>query len=81
MAAVAITVGDAELGVRLLGANAAIRQRIGGGSPPEWLRLGDPLSEARRALGEAAYQAAWDAGTAMTTDDAVADALAVIVDT
>jgi predicted ATPase/class 3 adenylate cyclase len=76
LAAVAIATGKTELGVRLLGANAAIRERLGGGPPPEWLRLGDPLSDARRALSEADYDRAWRAGRAMTVDQAVVAALA-----
>jgi predicted ATPase/class 3 adenylate cyclase len=71
LAAVLIAMGDPERGVRLLGANAAIRERLGGGPPPEWLRLGDPLTDARRSLGEDAYGRAWDAGVAMTVDEAV----------
>ena len=34
LAAVAVATGAAELGVRLLGANAAIRERSEGGPPP-----------------------------------------------
>lgn len=75
LAAVAIAAGQAEHGVRLLGANDAIRERLGGGPPPEWLRLGDPLAEARRQLGEEAYARAWAAGRSMTVDDAVTEAL------
>jgi predicted ATPase len=76
LAAVAIAMGRAERGVRLLGANAAIRERLGGGPPPEWLRLGDPLGDARKLLAEDAFQTAWQAGLAMSVDDAVAEALA-----
>jgi hypothetical protein len=61
--------------VRLLGANAAIRERLGGGPPPEWLRLGDPFSDARRSLGDGAYSRAWDAGSEMSVDEAVREAL------
>jgi predicted ATPase/class 3 adenylate cyclase len=75
LAAVAIASGDAERGVRLLGANAAIRERFGGGPPPEWLRLGDPLTDAKQTLGDAAYQLAWDDGLGLSVDDAVALAL------
>ena len=75
LAAVAIATGAAERGVQLLGANYAIRERLGGGPPPEWLRLGDPLSEARRALGDAHYQRAWELGLVMSVDAAVAEAL------
>jgi predicted ATPase/class 3 adenylate cyclase len=77
IAAVAISSGDAERGVRLLGANAAIRERLGGGPPPEWLRLGDPLAEARAALDDATYTRAWEVGRNLGVDEAVADALAM----
>jgi predicted ATPase/class 3 adenylate cyclase len=75
LAAVAIASGDAARGVRLLAANAAIRERLGGGPPPEWLRLGDPLKDAQEKLDTDTYDTAWAAGMAMTVDDAVADAL------
>jgi hypothetical protein len=75
LAAVAIATGDADLGVRLLGANAAIRERLGGGPPPEWIRLGDPLGAARGLLSEEAYQEAWEAGLAMSVKEAVTAAL------
>ena len=72
LAAVAIATGAADRGVRLLAANDAIRERLGGGPPPEWLRLGDPLADARRSLGDDAYQLAWDAGRKLTFDEAFA---------
>ena len=75
LAAVAIATGDVDRGVRLLAANDAVRERLGGGPPPEWLRLGDPLTDARRSLGDEAYQQAWDAGRELTVDEAVALAL------
>src|ERR671919_2769155 len=62
LAAVAIATGDVERGVRLLGANEAIREKLGGGPPPEWLRLGDPMAHARLVLGREEFQGAWDAG-------------------
>jgi hypothetical protein len=62
---------DTERGVRLLGANDAIREQLGGGPPPEWLRLGDPFSEARRALGDDKYGEAWEAGRGLTVDEAI----------
>jgi hypothetical protein len=76
LAAVAIASGDAERGVRLFGANEAIRERLGGGPPPEWLRLGDPFTPAREILGEDGYQRAWAAGRELTVDEAVGLALA-----
>jgi predicted ATPase/class 3 adenylate cyclase len=75
LAAVEIATGDADRGVRLLAANDAIRARLGGGPPPEWLRLGDPLADARSRLGADAYQLAWEAGRSLTVDEAVALAL------
>jgi predicted ATPase/class 3 adenylate cyclase len=78
LAAVAVATGDAETGVRLLGANAAIRERLGGGPPPEWLRLGTPLEDARATLSPEAYDRAWAEGLAMTTDEAVAHALEAV---
>ena len=70
-----IATGDAERGVRLLGANAAIRDRLGGGPPPEWLRLGDPLTDARQLIDDDAHAREWQRGSEMTVDEAVADAL------
>jgi len=75
LAAVLIATGDAEQGVRLLAANQAIRERLGGGPPPEWLRLGDPLAEARRTLDEATYDRAWAAGLALSDEEASGEAL------
>jgi predicted ATPase/class 3 adenylate cyclase len=75
MAAVLIATGDAERGVRLLAANAALRERLGGGPPPEWLRLGDPLADARASLGDARYEAAWEAGLRLGVPEAIAEAL------
>jgi hypothetical protein len=74
LAAVEIASGDAERGVRLLAATGAIRERLGGGPPPEWLRLGDPLATARETLSEHAYEAARDAGMAMSIDEAMGEA-------
>jgi tetratricopeptide (TPR) repeat protein len=75
LAAVSVATSDPARAVRLLAANSAIRERLGGGPPPEWLQLGDPLEEARRALGEMAFAAAWESGLAMTTDEAVREAV------
>jgi predicted ATPase len=75
LAAVMILTGHPEVGVRWLGANAAIRERLGGGPPPEWLRLGDPLAAAREALDAKTYERAWQAGLALSTEDAIAEAI------
>lgn len=75
LAAVLIATGDPERGVRLLGAQAVIREQAGGGPPPEWLRLGDPYSAAKSQLGEADYAAAWEAGRSLSAEEAMAEAL------
>ena len=62
-----------ERAARLTGASARIRDEIGGGIPPELTgRWGDPEEDARRALGEIAYNRARAEGYAMDTDAAVA---------
>jgi predicted ATPase/class 3 adenylate cyclase len=76
LAAVLIAGDEPEVGVRLLGANAGIRERAGGGPPPEYLRLGDPFTAARVRLGDERYDAAWEAGKALTAEEAAAEALA-----
>jgi predicted ATPase/class 3 adenylate cyclase len=76
LAAVMILTGHPEIGVRWLGANAAIRERLGGGPPPEWLRLGDPLAVARDELDPETYDRAWQAGLALSSEDAIAEAIA-----
>jgi predicted ATPase len=76
LAAVMIVTGHPEVGVRWLGANAALRERLGGGPPPEWLRLGDPLAPAREALDAETYERAWQAGLELSTEDAIAEAIA-----
>jgi non-specific serine/threonine protein kinase len=76
LAAVLIAGDDPERGVRLLGANAGIRERAGGGPPPEYLRLGDPFSVARERLGDARYDALWEAGTMLSVEEAIDEALA-----
>jgi tetratricopeptide (TPR) repeat protein len=76
LAAVMILTGQTEDGIRWLAANQAIRERLGGGPPPEWLRLGDPLAVAREALGDASYQRAWQAGLALSLEQILAETTA-----
>ena len=79
LAAIAIASGEPDLivrGVRWLGAYAAMREQMGGGPPPEWLRLGDPLAAARATLGAEAYDRAWWAGIETDPKEAFADAIA-----
>jgi hypothetical protein len=66
-----------ERAARLVGAAARIRQDAGGGPLPELLRrLGDPEGDARRALGEEAFERARAEGQAMAMEQAVSYALA-----
>jgi predicted ATPase/class 3 adenylate cyclase len=68
--------GMHERTARLLGASARIRDETGGGAPPELLsRMGDPESDARKALGDEAFEWARAEGYAMSTEAAVAYAL------
>jgi predicted ATPase/class 3 adenylate cyclase len=76
LAAVMILTGQPEDGVRWLAANQAIRDRLGGGPPPEWLRLGDPLAVAREALDGATYQRAWQTGLALSLEQVLAETTA-----
>lgn len=72
-ALVAIDDGLPERAARLVGAAARIRDDIGGGIPPELFDAwGDPAADAKRALGDDAYEAARAAGYAMDPDSAVA---------
>ena len=61
---------------QLVGAAATLRERIGSPLPtPGQKELEKTLTTAREALGEAAFAAAWDAGRAMTMEQAVEYAL------
>jgi len=63
---------------RLVGAASALRESIGSAlSAVERERMDTALASACEALGEAAFAAAWDAGRAMTLEQAVEYALAV----
>jgi predicted ATPase/class 3 adenylate cyclase len=67
-----------EDAVRLAGAADALRERVGGRPPSEFLAgfLGDPDAEARTFLSADAAREAWEAGRAMTADQALAFGLA-----
>jgi hypothetical protein len=78
LAAIAIATGEPELvarGVRWLGAYAQMREQMAGGPPPEWLRLGDPLGDARALLSESDYERAWNQGLQLQPREAFADAI------
>ncbi len=78
-AAVALRAGRAEAAARLLGASEALHEAIGAVPPAELPGgLGKGADEARAALGEAAFAAAWAAGRALTPEAAIDEALAAI---
>jgi hypothetical protein len=58
--------------VRLAGASEAIKEAAGGHAPPPFIDLPDPREAARQVLGDAAVDAAWAEGQAMTLDQALA---------
>jgi tetratricopeptide (TPR) repeat protein len=76
LANVANLAGDAERGMRLAGAAAALKEAVGGEAPPELIYLPDPRVIGRRFLTEGAVEAAWEAGRAMTMAEALAYARA-----
>ncbi len=75
MSALASAEGRHERAVRLLGAATAIRERLGGGTPPEWLMMGDPVDAARKAIGDDPVDRALTEGRAMSPDQAADYAL------
>jgi predicted ATPase/class 3 adenylate cyclase len=74
MAILANAEGRPDRAARLLGAEERLRQRVGGGAPPELQGefFGDPRRDSRTSLGEEAYQRAYAEGAAMTPDQALA---------
>ncbi len=76
LAALAATYGQPIRALRLAAAAAALRSRYGSTIPEiEGDRIARALADARTALGAAASATAWDTGLALTTDDAVTEAL------
>ena len=62
----------------LLGAAAAQRREIGDTLfPTEEAFVAETIATTRAALGEAAFQAAWDVGASLSSEQAVAEALSV----
>jgi len=62
--------------VRLVGAAAVVRERFGVPlSPVAGVEFRRHLEEIRASLGDEAYTAAWNAGRALTLEQAIADAL------
>jgi predicted ATPase/class 3 adenylate cyclase len=72
LATLASLQGDHIRAVRLSGASEAIKDAAGGHAPPPFIDLPDPRDAATDALGEAAVNAAWEEGRAMTLEQALA---------
>ena len=68
-----------ETGARLYGAASSLREELGLGfqDEAEERRWDNSVAEAKDALGEKAFAAAFELGEAMTPEDAVSLALAV----
>ena len=71
-----ITKNHAQRAARLLGASAALQEAMNIRHQPNQMpHVSQIEANARRQLGEAAFQAAWDEGRKMSLEDAVAYAL------
>ena len=67
---------EVVLAVRLWGATMALRERLGAPwSPEEQVKYDRQMAQARLALGEATFASAWEAGRALTWEQAIACAL------
>jgi hypothetical protein len=71
-------VGDAEPAARLWGARYALDDEIGRerSHPLDVAARNESVAEVRVALGDEAFERAWERGSAMTLDEAVAFGLA-----
>ena len=77
-AAVAVAQRGWEKGVRLLGAAEAVREAIGSSLPPsEQIEVGRYVEAVQNELGEKAFAEIWEQGRAMSTEEAVEDAMRV----
>jgi predicted ATPase/class 3 adenylate cyclase len=72
LATLASLQGDHIRAVRLSGASEAIKDAAGGHAPPPFIDLPDPRDAATEVLGQAAVNAAWEEGQAMTLEQALA---------
>jgi hypothetical protein len=80
-AEVAIWSGDVERAVRLGAAASRLKETLGGGVPPRMGGAADPLDVGQRDLSPEAFLQALEAGRAMDTDTAIAEALGTAVPT
>ncbi len=78
MAGVALAQSDFGKTARLLGSAARVREDLGRPLPSaDQNQSGTRAAAARAALGEATFAASWDAGQAMTVEEAVEHALQI----
>jgi non-specific serine/threonine protein kinase len=78
LACIATARGDPRTGARLLAAGDAARSTLALRQAPYWGRdLERWTTVARAALDDAAFAASWEAGAALTLDEAVVEALGV----
>ena len=73
LAGVAVAAGDPERAARWLGTAQTICDAIGTPAVPHHALFAHSLSEAKAALSDAQFSAAWDEGRACSTLDCVAD--------
>jgi tetratricopeptide (TPR) repeat protein len=77
-ASVEIEQGDFQRVARLLGAVAALREAVGAPlKPAEAADFDEAVAKAREALGETAFNLAWEAGRATSMEQAIAETLGV----
>jgi tetratricopeptide (TPR) repeat protein len=74
LAAALVARHEEERGAQLLGAVASLREELGNGfeDEDEQVRHDQAVADAREALGEEAFAAAWARGEAMTPEEIVA---------
>jgi non-specific serine/threonine protein kinase len=76
LAAAAALDGEAQRAAQLLGAAAALHESVGFVLEPDQALVVDPaVDRARTQLGEEAFAATWEAGRALTLEQAIAYAL------
>jgi DNA-binding CsgD family transcriptional regulator len=81
LAVVAVAHGQYVQGARLFGASERMQDAIGASQIAMRRAWYQPrLAEARTSLGKSGFEAAWAAGQALTTEDAVAEARTAAVD-
>jgi non-specific serine/threonine protein kinase len=77
LASIASLSGVYDRAARLYGAAEAVREAIAAPAPRHHSLSEQAMANARSALGEAAFMAAWNRGRALSLTDAVAEALMV----